>query len=104
LRAKRSNLGFNKIKKFEIATSRKTLLAMTFREFFSNPLNSITPEGNYSGQPLRTGAKKLARDQQESAAQPKQRVRSESAAGVSIDSITGKKHTGKPCAETKRLA
>jgi len=34
----RSNLGFNKINKFEIATSRKMLLAMTFREFFSSLL------------------------------------------------------------------
>jgi len=38
LRAKRSNLGFKEINNFEIATSQKTLLAMTFREFFSKLL------------------------------------------------------------------
>jgi hypothetical protein len=38
LRAKRSNLGFNEINNSEIAASRKTLLAMTFQEFFSSLL------------------------------------------------------------------
>jgi len=35
LRAKRSNLGFKEINNFVIAASQKSLLAMTFREFFS---------------------------------------------------------------------
>jgi hypothetical protein len=38
LRAERSNLGFKEINNFEIATSQKTLLAMTFLEFFSSLL------------------------------------------------------------------
>ena len=38
MRAKRSNLGFKKINSFEIATSQKTLLAMTIPDFFSKQL------------------------------------------------------------------
>jgi hypothetical protein len=41
LRAKRSNLGSQEINKFEIAASQKTLLAMTFLEFFNNLLMVI---------------------------------------------------------------
>jgi len=37
----RSNLGFKEINNFEIATSQKTLLAMTFREFFSKLLGPL---------------------------------------------------------------
>jgi len=35
LRAKRSNLVFKEINKFEIASSHKTLLAMTIRDCFN---------------------------------------------------------------------
>ncbi|MBM4146937.1 MAG: hypothetical protein FJ240_11830 [Nitrospira sp.] len=42
LRAKRSNLAFNKINGLEIASSQKLLLAMTCDEFF-NSLASLTP-------------------------------------------------------------
>jgi len=41
LRAKRSNLGFKEINKIEIATSRKTLLAMTLWDFFSKLLEQV---------------------------------------------------------------
>jgi hypothetical protein len=65
------------------------------------PIGTTVFYNTYSGQPLSAGAKKRARNQQNSAPEPKQRVRSESAAGISAGSVTGKKHTGKPCAEAK---
>ncbi len=45
---------------------------------------------NYSGLPLSTGAKKRAVTVMATPHQPKQRVRSESAAGTGTDSVKGK--------------
>jgi hypothetical protein len=45
---------------------------------------------NYSGLPLSTGAKKRAATVMVAPLQPKQRVRSESAAGTGTDSVKGK--------------
>ncbi|MEK6697565.1 MAG: hypothetical protein AABZ10_00840 [Nitrospirota bacterium] len=45
---------------------------------------------NYSGLPLSTGAKKRAVTVMAAPLQPKQRVRSESAAGTGADSVKGK--------------
>jgi len=44
---------------------------------------------NYPGLPLRTGAKKRAVTVMAAPLQPKQRVRSESAAGTGADSVKG---------------
>ncbi len=44
---------------------------------------------NYSGLPLSTGAKKRAVTVMAAPPQPKQRVRSESAAGTGTDSVKG---------------
>jgi hypothetical protein len=45
---------------------------------------------NYSGLPLSTGAKKRAVTVMAAPTKPKQRVRSESAAGTGTDSVKGK--------------
>jgi hypothetical protein len=46
-------------------------------------------KGNYSGLPLSTGAKKRAVTVMATPLQPKQRVRSKSAAGTGIDGVKG---------------
>jgi hypothetical protein len=60
-------------------------------------------ESSYSGLPLSTGPKRRAVTVMAAPLQPKQRVRSESAAVYGYRKRKGQEHAGAPCAEAKWL-